>query len=60
MLSKAVLLDTGATINLINEMFVPKAWRTTMQPDKGCGVKTDNKHKLDVHGVIRLKSFWET
>ena len=32
MLSTAVLLDTGATINLINEKFVPKAWRTTMQP----------------------------
>ena len=32
MISTAVLLDTGATINLINERFVPKAWCTTMWP----------------------------
>ena len=55
MLSTAVLLDTGATIKLMNEMFLPKSWRATMQPYKGRGVKTANKHKLDVQGVIRLK-----
>ena len=26
-----------------------------MQPYKGCGINTANKHKLDVQGVIRLK-----
>ena len=55
MLTTAVLLDTGATINLISERFVPKVWRSSMQPYRGRGVKTANKLSLDVQGVIRLK-----
>ena len=30
MLTTAVLLDTGANINLISEKFVPKAWRLSL------------------------------
>ena len=48
-------LETGSKINLINKMFVTKAWRKTIQQYNGRGVKTVNNNKLDVQGFIRLK-----
>ena len=55
MLTTAILIDTGATINLISDAFVPNAWNATMKPYLGRGVKATNKATLDVIGVIKLK-----
>ena len=54
MIASPLLVDTGATMNLVHYNFLPPQWKDEIQPYSGSTVKSANKSSLDIVGVIRL------
>ena len=54
MVATPLLVDTGATMNLIHVHFLPKKWHAAIQPYTGSIVQSANKSPLSLLGVIRL------
>ena len=54
MIATPVLVDTGATMNLIHHRFLPVRWRSAIQPYKGSQVKSANESVIAIVGVIHL------
>ena len=55
MVPTPILLDTGATINLIHYDFLPEEWKSKMRQYKGKTVRTANDGGIHILGVIKLR-----
>ena len=54
MITSPLLVDTGATMNLVNHNFLPPTWKDAIIPYQCSSVKYANKSSLTIVGVIRL------
>jgi hypothetical protein len=54
MITTPVLVDTGATMNLIAAKFLPPEWRSKIRPYNGREVESANKTTLTILGLLPL------
>lgn len=54
MITTPVLIDTGATMNLVAAKFLPPEWREKVRPYNGRDVESANKTSLTISGLIPL------
>ena len=54
MITTPVLVDTGATMNLISMKFLPPEWRSQLKPYNGQSIQSANRSSLTIMGLLQL------